>query len=663
VDSQHVMNCWREQQLYVLLISGARHDARDGCAAAAVASMLVHVGSRSCSAGRVRDVCKKEQAQHALCAESCGHAFPCFWRVGTLSGCPTWRLYRCQPPLAACLLSAFATSQQHTTMSSRAHASSLGTLSAMQVVDKVAPSGRTCFDLLENALLTRITDLLSGKDLVRFAASCKRFAGLEKESSQLKHAKLCAHFTAAGAADTVTWLTSNRGRVFSTFIVVTGAPYSVLERLVEAPEFPPLVFPNSELFAALERHIASDAKVVHAAMAHARAVYAATLERGDDVVVAREAAEHALNEQLDRHRPGELSLLNADQTLDIWDDVHVDTLQRRGTQLTLHYEGDFSNEVDQWDIDPWRLSTFGGCSLRLKLGRCHQDGNFRGFVEETTGIEFDNDTNTWLLAASLYLVVAEWLEREVGREDAGYEWQSSSWGMEILYRISVNDPELTTQCVSDEVIGTAGASALADALEMNNTLTKLLITAASIGDAGASALAAALKVNNTLTELNVAGNSIGEAGASALAEALKVNKTLTTLDICVDDIGDAGASALAEVLKLNKTLTTLHVSGNSIGADGASALAEALKVNNTLTMLNVDCNNISDAGASALAEALKVNKSLTELDVSFNSIGEAGASALAGALKLNKTRTLMAWSKGLIRGVCPGCTVRVQCTH
>jgi hypothetical protein len=121
----------------------------------------------------------------------------------------------------------------------------------MQEVAMSTPSGRNCFDLLENALLTRITDLLSAKDLVRFAASCKRFTGLEKESSKLKHAELCAHFTAAGRADTVAWLTSNRGRVFSTFIVVTGAPYSVLERLVEAPEHPPLLFPNSELFAAL----------------------------------------------------------------------------------------------------------------------------------------------------------------------------------------------------------------------------------------------------------------------------------------------------------------------------------------------------------------------------------------------------------------------------
>jgi hypothetical protein len=152
----------------------------------------------------------------------------------------------------------------------------------MQEVAESDPSGCSCFDLLENALLTVIARCLSAKELVRFAASYKRFATLEKECSELKHAQLCAHFTAAGEADTVAWLTSNRGRVFSNFIVVTGAPYSVLKRLVEAPGFPPLLFPNSELFATLERRIARDAKAIYAVMANARAAYAAALERGDD---------------------------------------------------------------------------------------------------------------------------------------------------------------------------------------------------------------------------------------------------------------------------------------------------------------------------------------------------------------------------------------------
>jgi len=89
--------------------------------------------------------------------------------------------------------------------------------------------------------------------------------------------------------------------VFSTFVVVTGAPYSVLERLVEAPGHQPLLFPNSELFAALERHISDDAKAVYTALADARAVYAAALDRGETVDEAENSASRALEDQLDIH--------------------------------------------------------------------------------------------------------------------------------------------------------------------------------------------------------------------------------------------------------------------------------------------------------------------------------------------------------------------------
>ena len=116
---------------------------------------------------------------------------------------------------------------------------------------------------------------------------------------------------------------------------------------------------------------------------------------------------------------------------------------------------------------------------------------------------FDNDTNMWLLAAGLYQEGTQWLECEVGREDAGYAWHTGSRGMEILRRMSEDYP----------------------------TLTDLNVYSNRIGDSGASALAEVLKMNMTLTMLNVGGNRISAAGANAVAEALKVNNTLTTLNV------------------------------------------------------------------------------------------------------------------------------------
>jgi Leucine Rich repeat len=238
---------------------------------------------------------------------------------------------------------------------------------------------------------------------------------------------------------------------------------------------------------------------------------------------------------LDRHRPGELSLYDADRTLDISDDVHLDTLQRRGFQVLLHYQGDV--------VHQWRHSPSGGCSLCVRFNKCGSDG-VRTFGHDTEEFVFDNDTNMWLLAAGLYLEGERWLEREVGRENAGYEWQSSSRGKETLRRMSENDPTLTKLSFYNNSIGDAGASALAEALKVNKTLTELVVYRNIIGDAGASALAEALKVNKTLTELNVYGNSIGAAGASALVEALKVNNTLTELDVSGNSISKPGKTAL-----------------------------------------------------------------------------------------------------------------------
>jgi hypothetical protein len=124
------------------------------------------------------------------------------WRAMVLTS-PTWRLYFALRGLrlARCLSSAHHHEQSRPCFQSRHLVCNAGS--------GQGPTFCTCFVLLENALLTRIADLLHAKDLVRFAASCTRFAGLEKESSKLKHAQLCAHFTAAGEAETVAWLTSN----------------------------------------------------------------------------------------------------------------------------------------------------------------------------------------------------------------------------------------------------------------------------------------------------------------------------------------------------------------------------------------------------------------------------------------------------------------------
>ena len=194
------------------------------------------------------------------------------------------------------------------------------------------------------------------------------------------------------------------------------------------------------------------------------------------------------------------------------------------------------------------------------------------------------------------------------------------------------------------------ATALAESLKYNKSLTTLNLNHNKIGDCGAAALGECLKYNKSLTTLNLGFNEIGDEGAAALGECLKYNKSLTTLDLNCTKIGDDGAAALGECLKYNKSLTTLYLNRTKIGDCGAAALGECLKYNKSLTTLNLGFNEIGDDGAAALGECLKYNKSLTTLNLGFNEIGDDGAAALGECLKYNKSLTSLDLDNNKIGG-------------
>ena len=56
-----------------------------------------------------------------------------------------------------------------------------------------------------------------------------------------------------------------------------------------------------------------------------------------------------------------------------------------------------------------------------------------------------------------------------------------------------------------------------------------------IGDAGATAIANAIAVNASVTELYLSDNKIGDAGATAIAKAIEDNASLKLETLFVDD--------------------------------------------------------------------------------------------------------------------------------
>jgi hypothetical protein len=107
------------------------------------------------------------------------------------------------------------------------------------------------------------------------------------------------------------------------------------------------------------------------------------------------------------------------------------------------------------------------------------------------------------------------------------------------------------------------------------------------GDEGASALAEALKVNASMTGVHVGNNAIGPDVALSIANALKVNTVMTKIWFDGNTIGNEGATALAAAMKMNATLTTLGLGGCGIGDEGATVIADALKVNTSATTITL----------------------------------------------------------------------------
>ena len=82
-----------------------------------------------------------------------------------------------------------------------------------------------------------------------------------------------------------------------------------------------------------------------------------------------------------------------------------------------------------------------------------------------------------------------------------------------------------------------------------------------------------------MRELNLCANRVGTAGALALAEALQVNKSLQRLDLCYNGIRDEGACALARALGTNRSLRKLILMSNPIGSEGKHRLEQSRQYN------------------------------------------------------------------------------------
>lgn len=208
-------------------------------------------------------------------------------------------------------------------------------------------------------------------------------------------------------------------------------------------------------------------------------------------------------------------------------------------------------------------------------------------------------------------------------------------GQAIAALLSTND--VIEEFRLRSVLG-GGVSFIGEALSSNRGLKRLYVEVErQISDNRdtVKALGKGLESNRTLRELELMG-VIGNEGATAIAGALSNNSSLKSLRLESHQIGTAGVSALAAALTKNETLEELVLgSVHQIGIEEGEAIAEALASNHGLRMLDLSGNYINPAGVIAIGEGLKTNVTLKKLSLGI--LPDESVQAIASALRSNNT--------------------------
>ena len=166
---------------------------------------------------------------------------------------------------------------------------------------------------------------------------------------------------------------------------------------------------------------------------------------------------------------------------------------------------------------------------------------------------------------------------------------------------------------------------IVEALQKNNTLSKLCLVHDGLRAQNGSILLEMLLVNKSLKYLDLSYNCfLNSAAHYCIFEGLRHNTTLTHLILRNSGIEVSNpdtARSLTTMLQENKSLTHLNFSYNgAFSQRGASCIFNGLQLNTTLTHLTIIGDYMIDDPdrVRSLAQMLQVNKSLTYLDLSYS---------------------------------------------
>lgn len=116
---------------------------------------------------------------------------------------------------------------------------------------------------------------------------------------------------------------------------------------------------------------------------------------------------------------------------------------------------------------------------------------------------------------------------------------------------------------------------------------------------------------NQTREIKCEGWELTEEDVLALADALQGNESVSRVYIYNSDLGEKGGAALFTALSSKSNLTSLGLNRAGISDDMAVRLADVYRNNPGITQIRLPNNNIKDKGLVAIMEAIRGRNNMT----------------------------------------------------
>ena len=207
--------------------------------------------------------------------------------------------------------------------------------------------------------------------------------------------------------------------------------------------------------------------------------------------------------------------------------------------------------------------------------------------------------------------------------------------------VFTNNPDLTKLSISDNCLGTAGISKIADALASRKGLEVLDITNTNISSGVAESVSKMIANNSRLKALLLGRENVRNVASSnneslsnifintvmiVIKQYAKINLLWFFFTYCITLSSNYCHKVFSDNLALNTDFLILN--NNKLQSQGIKGISKALATIKSLEVLSIENNDVDDEAADDIAAALTSNIGIKQLWIGQNKFTLSGISTI-----------------------------------